>query len=176
MSDPSPMERAAREITARDIEISELKAELLALRNGPWPIRRNAAPGDVTNIYSVLHLDAGLLGRADPEVGMEFLRRMFPSGDASYLQFALFSTGGIHGTYVTIEEIEESLTKYGDEANFLGDDERPDGWVLPELTVLVVQPRRVCLRCGQVRVRLADVPWLKKLRASSHAAVASIGG
>lgn len=126
--------------------------------------------------YSVFHLDAGPTDKVDPEVGMQSLRALFFDGKANEMNFVLFSTSGVHGTYTTIEKIEEGLRKYGDDPIF---DQSGDDW--PEdfhgttLTVLVVHPRIVCLRCGVVRVRLADIEWLKKLRASSWNAVTGIG-
>ncbi len=41
---------------------------------------------------------------------MAALREFFPNG-ADPMNFVLFSTSGVHGTYATIEEIEASLTK-----------------------------------------------------------------
>lgn len=125
--------------------------------------------------YSVWYLDVGQDGRtSDPEAGMQSLREIFPDGKASSENFVLFSTSGVHGCYTTIEEIEASLLKHGDtwDPDMANGDET---YVLPSLTVLVVQPRIVCLRCGNVRVRTADIPYLKELRASSLAAVATIG-
>jgi hypothetical protein len=122
--------------------------------------------------YSVWHLDSNN-GKTDSEIGMDSLRRWFPAGEANDMNFVLFSTSGIHGTYTTIEDIESGLLKYGDD--FEPEDDWPEDWHGKDLTALIVQPRIVCLRCGNVRVRLVDIPYLKKLRASSLAAVATIG-
>lgn len=119
--------------------------------------------------YSVWHLDAGDMGKGDPEVGMRSLRQLFPDGKATENNFVLFSTSGVHGSYTTLEEIESGLAIYGDD--FDPGDYEPDDWHGNTLTVLVVQPRIVCLRCGNIRVREADIPYLKALRASSLAAI-----
>lgn len=102
------------------------------------------------------------------------LRDFFPNGKADPLNFVLFSTSGVHGTYTTLEDIEASLTKYGDDAPAAGDD-YPDDYHVPAVTVLIVHPRLVCLRYGVVPVTLADLPWLKTLRASSWAVCRKIG-
>ena len=125
--------------------------------------------------YSIYYLDTGPGDRADSEVGMENLRRLFPDGEADDMNFVLFSTSGVHGTYTTIEEIEKGLLKYGDDYLVPSGEDGPDDWHGHDLTVLVVHPRIVCLRCGNVRVRLSDVPYLKKLRDSSLSAVGEIG-
>ena len=106
-------------------------------------------------------------------LGMQGLRAMFPEGEANDLNFVLFSTSGVHGMYTTIEDIEAGLRKYGDEPDF-GDD-APDDWPGDDVTFLIVHPRLVCLRYGNAKVTLEDIPYLKKLRATSHAAAAKIG-
>lgn len=123
--------------------------------------------------YSVWHMDSNN-GRTDPVVGMESLRSIFPDGEATDLNFVLFSTSGVHGSYTTIEEIEEGLTRYGDDFE-PGNDDWPDGWHGRDLTALIVQPRIVCLRCGNIRVGISDIAYLKKLRSSSVDAMTSIG-
>lgn len=86
---------------------------------------------------------------------MAALREMFPSGKADDLNFVLFSTSGVHGTYRTIEDVED------------------DGG---DVTFLVVHPRIVGLRYGNCEPRTPeDFDFLKRLRASSYEAVASIG-
>lgn len=108
--------------------------------------------------------------KADRE--MAVLRDMFPDGEANEMNFVLFSTSGVHGSYITIEEIEAGLLKYGEDPTF-GDSE-PDDWAGNDLTFLIVQPRIVCMRYGNAAVKLADIPFLKKLRASSLEAVGKI--
>lgn len=87
-------------------------------------------------------------------LGMQLLRDIFPDGDAGDLNFVLFSTSGVHGSYQTIEE-----TKIGDDVTFL-----------------VVAPRLVRLHYGNAIIgSRADKAFLKKLRRTSHASVARIG-
>ena len=105
---------------------------------------------------------------------MAVLREWFPGGAANEMNFALFSTSGVHGTYTTIEEIEASLTKYGESPDF-DDDAWPDDYSDNELTVLIVQPRICTVRHGLIQVALADVPFLKALRQSSWDIVRVIG-
>lgn len=95
--------------------------------------------------------------------GMEALRTMFPEGAADDLNMVLFSTSGVHGTYNTIEEAEQHLTAPTDET-------------CGGVTFLVLHPRLVALRYGCCDPKTqADIDYLKRLRASSHAQLAKIG-
>lgn len=115
--------------------------------------------------------------RLDYECGIDALRAVFPKGEADEMNLVLFSTSGVHGSYVTIEDIESGLLKYGDafDVDEAAGQQWPDDWHGRDLTVLVIQPRIVCLRYGQIRVWLADIPFLKSLRETSRRAVQSIG-
>lgn len=111
--------------------------------------------------------------------GVAGLREMF--GDpphANEMNFVLFSTSGVHGSYTTIEEIEESLVKYGAEPEFLKDESEasvPDDYCPDSLTVTVYHPRLIGVGYGNVKVALEDIPFLKALRQSSWDAVQQIG-
>jgi hypothetical protein len=89
------------------------------------------------------------------QITLADLRGIFPDAKADEMNFCLFSTSGVHGSYTTIEQAEGE----------------PDG----EVTVLVVHPRTVTLRYGNVPVTAESAPYLKALRASSWAVVALIG-
>ena len=103
------------------------------------------------------------------------LKQLFgEEGEANTLNFCLFSTSGVHGSYTTLEQIEASLLKYG-EREFSEEEPVPEDYTYPHVTVLVVQPRIVCLRYADIPVTLEDMPFLKRLRASSWAAVQMIG-
>lgn len=106
--------------------------------------------------YSVLALvDAG--------GGMAALRSMFPKGKADELNMVLFSTSGVHGTYSTIEEVEEDMAR--------SEREGPS-----DVTFVIVHPRLVAMRYGCCTPETADdIAFLKRLRKSSHAALAKIG-
>lgn len=94
--------------------------------------------------------------KIETEVAMQTLRQIFPEGKADHMNFVLFSTSGVHGTYMTIEDAEVS------------DD--------PEITFLVIQPRVVFTMYGTVKpTRPEDFAFLKQLRATSHAVLAEIG-
>jgi hypothetical protein len=88
--------------------------------------------------------------------GMAALRQLFPEGKADDLNFVLFSTSGVHGTYCTIEDCEAG------EAS--------------DVTFVVVQPRIVCIRYGNCHPASADdFAFLKQLRESSREVAAAIG-
>ena len=100
--------------------------------------------------------------------GMQVLRDMFPTGDADVMNFALFSTSGVHGTYTTIEEVahpsQETLDDYAPY-------EPP-----AEVTFLIVHPRLVCLKYGTCKPRTEkDFAFLMKLRSSSQKVMQTIG-
>lgn len=106
--------------------------------------------------YSVMRKQPGV-------EGMAALRGMFPDAKANELNFVLFSTSGVHGTYNAIEDAERFLTG--------ADAEGYD-----EVTFVVVHPRLVALRYGVCNPKTQDdIDYLNRLRASSHEAVATIG-
>ncbi len=88
--------------------------------------------------------------------GMEALKALFPDGKANSMNFILFSTSGVHGTYQTIEE-EEIDPGTG-------------------ITFVVVHPRLVALRYGNVEPQTPeDFAFLRSLRASSRKIMKAIG-
>ncbi len=89
--------------------------------------------------------------------GMALLRSVFPEAEADEMNFALFSTSGVHGTYQTIEE-EEVVNGKG-------------------VTFVIVHPRIVSLQYGNAYPQnKEDFDFLKKLRQTSKDAVVnSIG-
>jgi len=100
--------------------------------------------------------------RTAPALAEGALRKMFPDGEANEMNFVLFSTSGVHGSYMTIEDAHANVAS-------ASEDEPTD------VTFLIVQPRLVCLRYGNVTVTDENVEYLKKLRASSLAVVSTIG-
>jgi hypothetical protein len=104
-----------------------------------------------------------IMRREEGSSAIELLRELFPDGEANELNFCLFSTSGVHGLYNTIEEAEQSFT-----------DEEEDSTNC--VTFLVVHPRTVSLRYGNCYPETReDFQFLKKLRETSHKAVAGIG-
>ena len=109
--------------------------------------------------YSILRLFGG-------EGGMDALRSMFQDAVASEMNFVLFSTSGVHGSYETIEDAEKVLRE-GPQ----GDDEG-----VPAITFLIVHPRIVGMRYGVCEPQnMDDINFLKRLRESSKKAVLRIG-
>lgn len=107
---------------------------------------------------------------------METLKLYFPDGVANEMNFILFSTSGVHGSYTMIEDIEISLDKYKDLKLNEDCEKLPEDYVAPYLTGLIIQPRLVCMRYfGEMKVKLEDIPYLKKLRQSSFDAILKIG-
>ena len=90
------------------------------------------------------------INRATDPMGL--LREIFPDGEADALNFCIFSTSGIHGTYQTIEE-EETEPGIG-------------------ITFIIVQPRIVRMQYGVVEPKTDDdFKFLKKLRRTSKSVV-----
>jgi hypothetical protein len=106
-----------------------------------------------------------------PDLGLARLKELFPDAEADTDNFALFSTAGTFGSRTTIEEIENSLLQYG--ANYDGCE--PADWFPPHLTVVVMKPRLLMLQYGVVQVSLDNIDYMKRLRQSSHEAIAKIG-
>lgn len=91
---------------------------------------------------------------------MEDIRNVFPTpSDVNTMNFIIFSTSGIHGSYLTIEAVEKSIL-----------DEDPSN-----LTVQIIQPRCVTLGFGSIPVELSDIPYLKELRKRSWDVMSKIG-
>jgi hypothetical protein len=109
-----------------------------------------------------------------PDAAMRELREWFGQSPPNELNFVLFSTSGVHGSYATLEEIETSVTKYG--WNEPDGEIWPDDYASPEVTVLIVQPRIVSMTYGNVTIRSQDdLEFLKRLRQQSWDAVALVG-
>lgn len=117
-----------------------------------WQNANKVTPGMVH--YSVMRMNGDI-------EGMSAIRAMFPDAQADEMNFVLFSTGGISGTYDTIEEAGASLKC-----------DTPK-----DVSFLIVHPRRVALRYGScVPKTQDDIDYLDRLRASSHEAMSKIGG
>ena len=102
------------------------------------------------------------------ECGMAVIRDIFPEPVCDEYNVIIFSTSGVHGSYNTIEEIENSLNKYGDKD--LSEDEIYvfDDYCYPHITFLILHPRIVCIKYGNAIVKKEDIEYLKKLRESSR--------
>jgi hypothetical protein len=88
--------------------------------------------------------------------GLDALKALFPAAEADDMNFVLFSTAGVHGSYQTLEQEQES----------------PGTGV----TFLVIQPRLVLTRYGVVYPKsVDDFAFLKKLRATSLKAMTDVG-
>lgn len=97
---------------------------------------------------------------------IEDLKKLFPDGKCDELNFVLFSTSGVHGSYTTLDEIEDILKH---EYHLLdGEDEN---YCENKLTVLVIQPRVVCMYYGHIEITEEDIPFLKSLMQSTKKAV-----
>lgn len=87
---------------------------------------------------------------------IEYLKKRFKDGPDE-LNFVLFSTSGVHGTYNTIEDFENDV-----ECN--------------HLTFLIVMPRVVSMVYGELNdLEKEDIPFLKKLREDSMKVISTIG-
>jgi hypothetical protein len=96
---------------------------------------------------------------------MEFLRWLFPDARANEFNLVLFSTSGVHGTYMTIEEAHDEWLEHKEH-----DEEAV------EVTFLLVQPRIVSMTCGNCRpTSPEDFEFLKHLRQSSWEVFQEIG-
>jgi len=128
--------------------------------------RRSSKEGGHYNIFAATH---------DPEASMAALRDWFSDAESvNEMNFVLFSTSGVHGTYTTIDEIERSMRKYPDGPP--NGDDWPDDYSDPEITFLIVQPRIVGMTYGLAKVRsFDDVKWIRRIQRLTAKAVAKIG-
>lgn len=78
------------------------------------------------------------------------------------------STSGIHGSYLTIVELEEY---FADPDRFDREDNGGEAFE-PSLTVLIVKPRVVQIGYGDIQVTKADLPYLRDLVSRTLAGVA----
>lgn len=75
------------------------------------------------------------------------LQEMFPESTCDSMNWVIFSTSGVHGTYTTLDDIER------------------DGE--GRLTVTILQPRKISIAYGEIEVTKEDVPFLRKLAQST---------
>lgn len=99
---------------------------------------------------------------------MGAVRRALPEGGADELNWLFVGTSGVHGTYLTLDDAEAILRAGEARAE-------EDAWP-PRVTVLIVYPRRVWCRYGDVAVTLDDVAWLREQVALTLVAVAESQG
>lgn len=85
------------------------------------------------------------------------IKATFPEDDSwdNTLNWLFLSTSGVHGSYTTLDEIEQYVPDVDDEETYR-----------PTLTALIVQPRTVCIRYGgEIEVAPEDVPYLRHVVA-----------
>ena len=89
---------------------------------------------------------------------MEEVREIFPEPQANALNWLLCSTSGVHGSYATLDELDHPELDFDGEdlANFE-----------PRITVLIIQPRLVCLHYGDIEVTPEDRKYLRALVRTS---------
>jgi len=127
------------------------------------------------------------------ETGIETLRAIFnapESGPVDYTMNWLFlSTSGVHGTYTTLDAIEEDAARLFSLSDCWNPDHqatctcgapedddnhcyvRPDGRF--RITVLVVKPRIVQTTYGTIFAHVDDIPWMRKAVEGTVAGVAT---
>lgn len=94
----------------------------------------------------------------------EWIGKKFSKGEADENCWILFSTSGVHGTYMTLDKILLA-EKVADE-----EEEEEEEF----LTFLCVEPRLVRICYGNLPIRSEeDKAWLRRLAASSLKAIAS---
>ena len=93
-------------------------------------------------------------------LAIESIKSIFPDGECNRDNIILFSTSGVHGSYLTIEDAEKNT------------DQEDDGSV----TFLIIKPRVLVFQYGNVYPETPeDFAFLKKLRASAKEVIAEIG-
>lgn len=139
------------------------------------PMFQSADQGWRRSIYGKGGGHYNIFDSKDSVSAIVTLRDWFKDDDSvNEMNFILFSTSGIHGSYRTLEDIAESTAKYGFDID--GHDEWPDDRVWPEATFLLVQPRLVSMTFGNARIRDEDdLKWAFRVRELSSREAALIG-
>lgn len=101
---------------------------------------------------------------------MPSIKTILPTPDiVNELNFVLFGTSGIHGSYGSVEDLRESFNLFG--LRDWPEDEIPDGYT-DTITFLIVHPRLVAMRYGNVKIKSEDdLIYLEGLRDKSKEAV-----
>lgn len=87
-----------------------------------------------------------------PLFSMNDIRAIFPTGKANTENWLFLSTSGTNGTYITLDDIEKG---------------KANG-----ITILIIQPRLVCMYQGHIEIEIEDIPYLRKLVSSTMKAIA----
>ena len=80
---------------------------------------------------------------------MAQLRGFFEEKTDYRLNWLVASTSGVHGSYTSLDDWEA----------WRPTEDEPEP---PQVTVLVIQPRRVQLWYGCIDIEAEDVPWLRE--------------
>jgi hypothetical protein len=100
---------------------------------------------------------------------MQMFREYFPEGMCDDMNLVFFSTSGVHGTYNTIEEVEETIR-----AGF--PESTDDKYYPDELTFVYLRPRLCTIYYGLVKPQtMEDIYLLKSLRETSWESAVTIG-
>lgn len=70
------------------------------------------------------------------------------------MNLLIAGTSGVHGSGVSLDEVEQ------------GWDDEEEGYG-HSVTLLVIHPRLVCLKYGDVEIEKSDIPWLRKVITKS---------
>ncbi len=101
---------------------------------------------------------------------MQEIYSLFPNGIANERNWIVLSSGGVHGTFNTLDDAEYILR--GED---LEEEPLPNGRTL--ITVLITQPAACVLLWGEIQVNMEDVQYLRKLvRSTLENIVDSQGG
>lgn len=82
------------------------------------------------------------------------VRDIFPKGKCNDLNWFFLGHGGVHGGYMTLPELERGTWE--------------DGRPMEQLTAncLIVHPRLVVIRAGEVGITREDLPFIRSLLES----------
>ncbi|WP_132074688.1 hypothetical protein [Anaerospora hongkongensis] len=87
-----------------------------------------------------------------PIYSIQDVKAIFPTGKANAENWLLLSTSGSNGVYTTLDDIEAGEGQ--------------------GITVLIIQPRLVCIYQGHIKIEKEDITYLRKLVSSTIRAIA----
>jgi hypothetical protein len=91
-----------------------------------------------------------------PIESMHQVREHFTDPCNYELNWLFLSTSGVHGSYTTLDNLEND-SEYAD-------------W--DTITVLIICPRLVVMKYGELSVSRDDIPWLRSIVTRSIAGIA----
>lgn len=87
------------------------------------------------------------------------------------MNWLVLSTSGVHGTYATLDQIEQNMIEDDEDPHYQERALDENGNIMYFITVLIIQPRRCTTYYGHVQIQRTDIPWLRQAVTESLAGI-----